>query len=174
MARIALTARPGHDGCVERNFQGNCEAGAPSWGRSNRSSSPAETRRRAMRGKLVLIFSYRVLESKRRLTSTLRGGRRAQRSEHVGWGPPPEIAYAISTSPQGGGGTHFLIWSIEQTLSRRSLTSRAAIANPDLVRPVIGFRLAPRSLRTGPALRACVCTPWDPGLPFPSSLLPQL
>jgi hypothetical protein len=35
-----------------------------------------------------------------------------------------------------------------------------------LVRPVIGVRLAPRSLRTGPALRACVRTPWDPGLPF--------
>ena len=39
-------------------------------------------------------------------TSPLWGGRRAQRSEHVGWGPPPEIADAISTSPQGGGGTH--------------------------------------------------------------------
>src|SRR5271154_1488492 len=37
-------------------------------------------------------------------TSPLWGGRRAQRSEHVGWGPPPEIADAISTSPQRGRG----------------------------------------------------------------------
>ena len=88
-ARIVLSARPGHDGCVGKTsrgtdeigsslrgrfgqcevskifttwnqkpqkcgrkyFQGNCEAGAPFVGRSNRSSSPPGTRSRAMRGK---------------------------------------------------------------------------------------------------------------------------
>jgi hypothetical protein len=35
-----------------------------------------------------------------------------------------------------------------------------------LVRPVIGVRLLASFPPTGPALRACVHTPWDPGLPF--------
>ena len=49
------------------------------------------------------------IEEEKEATSPLRGGRRAQRSEHVGWGaslaplPHPKNPSDFSTSPQGGG-----------------------------------------------------------------------
>jgi hypothetical protein len=65
---------------------------------------------------------------------------------------------------------HRHAWKIAKRItSRRFGIWRAAIANPLSVRPVIGVRLSPHSLRQAPRFEACAkprASPRDPGLPF--------
>src|SRR5215467_6715901 len=86
---------------------GNCSSSASA---VSKSGSPA-----VMNGTNAARFCFlsaaNAWEMRDIFTSPLWGGRRAQRSEHVGWGsmpgdgadPHPKNASHFSTSPQGGG-----------------------------------------------------------------------